>query len=366
MRKSIKDAKILFLTSRYLSGYGVGLVVNKQLQGLKKQGISRISVGALDVINDHSEDGISIYNVDFNQTTTHALIGKIQPHIVVAHTPPYYSFVANYRQQNLIKVAYDYGEPFPSFINRSKVSHRTEIDKMKYEAISQFDSHICISEFVKFFSGSKTALVNYLGADHIEDPLTGPVDDNLHKALQFSRNRFLITTLSRIGLGESYYKGFDVLIDIKKRLEHIVPKESLAFLLCGKQAGDGKEIIRNMEAEGFHVITDLSEPLKRHILRESKLYISPSLWEGFDLPLVEAQYVGTPSLALSTGAHPEVCPYHFETIDEIVYFMKSLYANESLRRQCSNICENYVKSKFGWNKSVHEFVCHLSSLYTAS
>jgi glycosyltransferase involved in cell wall biosynthesis len=52
----------------------------------------------------------------------------------------------------------------------------------------------------------------------------------------------------------------------------------------------------------------------RHIYRLATAFVLPSLCEGFGIPLVEAMASGTPVLASSTSAIPEVCR------DAAVYF----------------------------------------------
>jgi glycosyltransferase involved in cell wall biosynthesis len=42
------------------------------------------------------------------------------------------------------------------------------------------------------------------------------------------------------------------------------------------------------------------------VLRDVEVGISVSLWEGFNLPLAELQYLGRPVFAFNLAAHPEV------------------------------------------------------------
>jgi len=68
--------------------------------------------------------------------------------------------------------------------------------------------------------------------------------------------------------------------------------------------------------------------------------VSPSLNEGFGLPLLEAMACGAPVLAGNTGAQPEVVgdagilvnPYD---TDAIVQALSTLWEDASLRRQLS-------------------------------
>ena len=221
----------------------------------------------------------------------------------------------------------------------------------KYLAFMEFHIHISISEFIKKSSNIKSSIVIYNGADHIHrEENTAEMD--IRKNLGIDEKSFLITTLSRIGSGENYYKGFDFLIEIKRRTLELITEKDIYFLVIGHVTPDGEPVKEKLLSSNFRVLENVSEDVKYDILSQSNIFISPSLWEGFNLPVVEAQYLGVPSLAFSVAAHPEVCPFHFSNINEMTEYIISLYKDRELLKWCGRTCSDYVKKKFTWKNNI--------------
>jgi GT2 family glycosyltransferase len=246
-------------------------------------------------------------------------------------------------------------------VNERKLRENNDI--IKYNAIKEFHSHISISEFIKKTAGIEESIVVYNGTEHINDKTKGSENKiDLRDYLDIDKNSFIITTLSRIGEGESRYKGFDILKIVKDRLSKSILGKTFKFLIIGKLAPGGLNIKKDLERDGFYVLPDVDEYLKREIIKQSDVFFSPSLWEGFNLPIVEAQFLGTPSIAFSTGSHPEVCPFHFSNIDEIVEFIDSVSKDNEFHKKCSEICNKFVKNRFNWDDNVNKLFSILENL----
>lgn len=346
----LRRKKILILSSRFLTGYGVGLVIRKQAEGFRKRGFDNLVIAASDVREADLPRDVKILAVGLEREDTERLILAQRPDLVIAHTPPFFSHVGLCRDYPAVKVVYDYGEPYPDLFPDEAA--RQEVNRKKCLALREFHLHISISEYIKKVSGIPGSRVNYLGTDHIA---AGPeaVAGNVREMLGLKPDAFLITTLSRIGQGESRYKGFDLIRLIRQRLsEECGGAADVAFLVCGKSAPGAEGVKAELTADGCHVLLDLEEDFKRDILRQSDVYLSTSLWEGFDLPLTEAQYLGVPAAAFSTGAHPEVCPFHFPTVDELAGHLAVLRREPEYRRECGRVCAQFVRKRFTWEQSI--------------
>jgi len=88
----------------------------------------------------------------------------------------------------------------------------------------------------------------------------------------------------------------------------------------------------------------------------SHVYLTPSLWEGFNLPILEAQALGLPVVAYNVGAHSEVVNNRKSgfLVDDFSEFLKKLLLlsnNNQLRNKLSY--EAKINSNnFSWNKNV--------------
>jgi hypothetical protein len=346
--------RILILSPVYGIGYGVSLVIEKQMDGLVKMGGHEVYLGGPNVATLNSENSGFFRNVGLDLASTHSLIEEINPDIIISHADPYHSHVSKYKKGNVRKIAYDHGEPFPDLFGfwdsiRFKIK-----EHQRHFAFSSFDLHISISEFIKKTSGVAQSIVIYNGADHILDISNDPIF-NLRNDLGLPDDSFIILSLARMGTGEARYKGFEVLALIKKGVAMLVNNQNIQFVLMGKSYQENNVVQEQLRNQGFQVLENVAESRKQAYLSQSNLFISPSLWEGFNLPLVEAQCLGIPATCLSVGAHPEVCPFAFDTINDIVQFINYLYEKPAMRNWASSVCKKFV-SKFTWANNVVELL----------
>jgi len=97
---------------------------------------------------------------------------------------------------------------------------------------------------------------------------------------------------------------------------------------------------------------------KWSLLKNADVFVFPSFYEGFGIPVLEAQRVGTPVVAASTSSFPEVLgssallinPYHpveiAETIHKII--RNQNFSDELVKRGYENV------QKFSWLKCAKE------------
>ncbi|PJA88607.1 MAG: glycosyltransferase family 1 protein, partial [Candidatus Moranbacteria bacterium CG_4_9_14_3_um_filter_36_9] len=92
------------------------------------------------------------------------------------------------------------------------------------------------------------------------------------------------------------------------------------------------------------------------IYKNASMFVYPSKYEGFGLPILEAMNQGTPVITAKTSSLPEVggdavlyC--NPDDIYELVMIMKNVLTNEDLRRTLSERGKERAKN-FSWNKFV--------------
>jgi glycosyltransferase involved in cell wall biosynthesis len=92
----------------------------------------------------------------------------------------------------------------------------------------------------------------------------------------------------------------------------------------------------------------------------AKLFVFPSLYEGFGLPPLEAMAHGTPVLASNTSSLPEVVGnaavlVNPENVFEIMRAMHRMLCDQSLREKMKRRCYDQVK-KFSWDTAAHQLI----------
>ncbi len=340
--------RLLCFTSAYQLGYGVGLVIKEQLKRLKAESW---------VATQAEVDEKNVITITPDAQGVREAIGRARPDVIIVHTPPYFQLVAE--EAKVPVIAYDHGEPSPGFFEKKEALHRRKIDKAKYEAIRKYDAHICISQFIAQNSHDVHAKVLYSGCDHLN--LSSSSKISIHERLGIASDTFLISSLMRIGGGERFYKGYDLLLEVHKLLQEKL-KKKFCWVLMGRVVHKGKPIVSRLQKAGIIVMPDVDELTKQLTLTQSDLFVSPSQWEGFNLPLVEAQAMGTAATAFSIGAHPEVCPFHFQSCEEMAEFIISLEANRTLLTDYSKAAKKFVNSRFRWKDNAAQFNTVLKSL----
>ncbi len=104
-------------------------------------------------------------------------------------------------------------------------------------------------------------------------------------------------------------------------------------------------------ARGITPHLNLTEHDKAEYLRSLDLFISMSLWEGFNLPVVEAQTLGTLSLALDVGAHPEVCPFLLKNPSEAIWYLTRATQDPSWLVQSSTVAATFARERLSWENT---------------
>jgi len=196
--------------------------------------------------------------------------------------------------------------------------------------------------------------VSYLGIDDIFTLTTEKIN---HKYPYF----LFVGSLKIIKNIPRLIEAFDILLrKVKKRFE---------LIIIGGDYWMDDEIpkkIRDLKLEdyikflGFINRNDLPK-----YYRGAIALVTPSFWEGFCLPVVEAMACGCPVIASRNGALPEVIgnsgiyfdPYN---VEELALAMKRLSVNSSLR--ANMITTGLKRAKiFSWRKfaqSVYDIIKH--------
>jgi glycosyltransferase involved in cell wall biosynthesis len=120
----------------------------------------------------------------------------------------------------------------------------------------------------------------------------------------------LVTTAS----ADVTMKGLRYLLEALAKLRTERPEVHLVVIGRRKAGGRSDETIRRLGLEdAVEFVSGVPEERIIELYAEARLAVVPSLYEGFSLPAIEAMACGTPLIATSGGALPEVVGRDGET-----------------------------------------------------
>jgi glycosyltransferase involved in cell wall biosynthesis len=225
------------------------------------------------------------------------------------------------------------------------------------------DKVVSISNFIKNTQAladvpdaSKHAVI-YLGGDHVDRSAAVPLVPNESPSLRLFEHishRFR-SVIFQVGRYEPHtYKNSEQLFSFAEFLQTFSPETAFCYL------GDIDNVHTPRELRGsvFAIGTPPDEVMFQ-ILRRCSFAICPSSWEGFDLPLLEAQWLGKPCLIFDVGAHQEVawskdsiCTDPFDMKMKIIH---RLNANVfELDLPADEVAEN--KARFTWQRMAEGYL----------
>lgn len=339
---------VLFVTYRLSLGYGVDIVVNNIASQLRQRGII-VKVGALEIgPGFQSEDHVLI-------TADPEAVRKLaasmpQPCLVVAHTSPFFEVLPALANEYEVW-AYEYGDPTPELFDADAGERRRIADHKKVHVYPHVDKVITISDFLRHDIDWHDSELIYCGVNC--DPNTPEPERYVSRTGQPIR----VGGLMRLGTGEARYKGNSLFLDLVRQVRQQKDLD-VEFHVAGRTTDNGAA---EFQSEGIQPHVNLSDEEKEEYLRSLDIFISFSLWEGFNLPLAEAQSLGTMSLAFDTGAHPEVCPFIMSNLQEMIPFIRRASEDRAWLATQSQRCHAFVKDRFTWEKAADRF-CKLANL----
>ena len=142
------------------------------------------------------------------------------------------------------------------------------------------------------------------------------------------------------------------------------------LIIVGKKGFGFTEIKKVIEESPFRKDIILkgyvSEEEKSELYKNADLFILPSFYEGFGLPVLEAMSYGVPVICSNTSSLPEVAGEAALLInpnnpEEIAEAMNKVFSNDNLREEMIKKGFENVK-KFSWEKCARETIREVESL----
>ena len=156
-------------------------------------------------------------------------------------------------------------------------------------------------------------------------------------------------------------------IEPRKNIERIVKafkrykkeiNDDLKLVIVGKKGWKYDNIMKLIESMGTDIIITgyIDEEDKVPIYKLAQIFVFPSLYEGFGMPVLEAMAAGVPLITSNVSSLPEVAGDAAILVDplsedEIFEAYKKILSDEKLKREMVQKGLEQAK-KFEWKKSV--------------
>lgn len=157
-------------------------------------------------------------------------------------------------------------------------------------------------------------------------------------------------------------KNTNDLIKAFKRLDDSI-KKNLNLVLVGKSNGEhyenAKRLVKDLNINEQVIFTGyISDPDKIKLIQSSKIYVCPSLYEGFGLPPLEAMQCGIPTIVYNKTSLPEIVGDSGILVENDKQLSKAIIEIIS-----DQIIYNKLKKKgvsraklFSWDHTINKFL----------
>lgn len=313
--------------------------------------------------NNIFRKNLSIPNKQIRKYSTHCLFLKRYKNLKNRESIPYIFHSSHYRTINhslAINITTVHDFTYEFFVKgiRQKI-HSWQ----KYDAIKKSQAIICISEstkkdllhFLPSIDESRLHVI-YNGVDHGYKILN---NNQQLINLPFPDKEFLLY----VGDRKNRYKNFDLVVKVCSQLK-------MPLILVGGGALRKDEISMLDEVLGvtnYYSITGVSVEILNEIYNRAFALIYPSLYEGFGIPVIEAQKAGCPVIAYANSSIPEIMGVNdyalsqisVDSVCEVITFLK----NRPNERE-KVIKEGIENSKrFSWDKTYQNTLNLYKKLY---
>ena len=165
-----------------------------------------------------------------------------------------------------------------------------------------------------------------------------------------------------VGDSEDRNKGFSYLLSALHQLGPFAPVRVVVVQRSWSKKAPAMARELGLEDKLTFIDSLSIEELVREYNR-AELVVSPSLYEGFGLPAAEAQACGTPVVATSAGAFPEIVqdgetgkivpPGEAEPLADAI---RTLLDDDTMRASMGEAGERHIRNRFGWRRTAEQMV----------
>ncbi|HOX10706.1 MAG TPA: glycosyltransferase family 1 protein [Candidatus Moranbacteria bacterium] len=259
---------------------------------------------------------------------------------------------------------------FPDYFTKKDL---LKLNKLSDMAIKKADKIIAISQstkndILKFYpeiSEEKITIIHHgFDAEIFQKKYSAEESDKLLKNYQLSTKNYLLY----VGAIQPR-KNLEVLIEAfaKIKRESASWRTDLKLVIAGAPAWKAEATLKKIAASPFGkdiIITGSLEFEKVAIFyQNAKIFVYPSLYEGFGIPILESMASGTPVICAKNSSLIEVggeAALYFKTEDfnGLADCINKIIENEALEKELIQKSFEHIK-KFSWEKCAQETLDYL-------
>ena len=274
----------------------------------------------------------------------------------IYHQTHYYPYAYKYLPKNVKAVTTIHDLNFYTIPEFYSVNSKTKED-MKISI--EFADHI-----ITISNNSKKDIIKYLGCPENKISVIYHGIDMEKFSQSYSMRGYDIPYILYVG-ARNKYKNFDGVI---KAFSVLKDKYSDLKLYCAGISPNVSEIelltTYNIKNDVFFF--QCSDQDLIELYRHALLFVFPSYYEGFGLPILESMAAGCPVVLSNTSCFPEIAgnaginfnPYD---VDSMINAIDSVIINSDVRNQMIRAGKEHVK-KFSWEKCAQEHIKVYNSL----
>ena len=266
----------------------------------------------------------------------------------IVHDTYYSKNILNYKNKKKVITVYDLiHEKF------YKLYKNKNLD-LKEKIIKNSDAIICISEntkkdLLKYYKiDERKTFVSYLGYDHILNNFPFQNFD----LLKIPSN-FILFVGSRLK-----YKNFELFLKSYCNSKNVKKDFDIICFGGGNFSKTETKKFDELKIRGKIFYFEGRDSFLSYLYKKAKLFIFPSQYEGFGIPLIEAMSIGCPVLASNIDVFNEICK------DGVNYFKNNDSNDLSEKLEYLLYSDNKLLSKkdialsiskeYSWKKSSEE------------
>lgn len=240
-----------------------------------------------------------------------------------------------------------------------------EFDKEIKKSLEKSDVIITVS------NSAKKDIIKYYGKKYEKKIKIVEPGVDLSKYKQKFSTEYIKKTLSKLDINKNDEFMFTIgTLQRRKNILNIIKafnkyknnNSKLKLVIAGNPGDNYQKIINEYNSSKYKndikVLNYISEEEKIVFYKNAKIFIFPSFYEGFGMPIVEAMAAGIPVITSNISSMPEVLgdagilvnPY---SIEEISKAIEKYDTNKKLRKE--SIEKGYIQcQKFTWDNSVEK------------